>query len=52
MINSIFFAKNGEIQDRFRNHKGINNVCKLLDSIDDKNDLWLVMELCGKPLSK
>jgi len=24
----------------------------MLDSIEDKQDLWLVMELCGKPLSK
>jgi hypothetical protein len=24
----------------------------MLDSIDDKHDLWLAMELCGQPLSK
>ena len=24
----------------------------MIDCIDDKNDLWLVFELCGKPLSK
>ncbi len=52
MINNIFFTRHGEIQDRFKSHKGISYLCKLLDSIDDKNDLWLIMELCGKPLSK
>lgn len=27
-------------------------MCKLLDSKDEKQDLWLVFELCGRPLSK
>lgn len=38
--------------DAYTQNPGINSLCKLLDSKEDKSDLWLVFELCGKPLSK
>ena len=31
---------------------GIDYLCKLIDHKEDKQDLWLVFEVCGKPLSK
>ena len=33
-------------------YPGIRNISKLMDIIDDKNDLWLVYELGSQCLSK
>lgn len=38
--------------ETYKLHPGIHNLCKLLDSRDERQDLWLMFELCGKPLSK
>ena len=43
---------NGEPYPTFANHDGISTICKLLDQRDEKNDLFLMFELCGKPMSK
>ena len=43
---------NGEPYPTFNGHDGINTICKLLDCRDEKNDLYLMFELCGKPMSK
>lgn len=51
-INQEFFQINGEPWDAYKQHPGIDSICKLLDSFEDNKDFWLVFELCGKPLSK
>ena len=38
--------------DAYVDHPGINYICRMLDTKEDKTDLWLIFELCGKPLSK
>lgn len=35
-----------------QNSRGLQYLCKMLDSRDERQDLWLIFELCGKPLSK
>ena len=47
-----FFKYNGEPYDTYKDMPGINSLCTLIDSQEDKSDLWLVFELCGKSLSK
>lgn len=51
-MNRCLFGKNGEVNDNYVLHPGTKVICKLLDSVEDKADLWLVFEVCGKPLSK
>jgi hypothetical protein len=52
-MNRCFFnAKGGEPNEKIHLNPGTKVLCKLLDSIEDKSDLWLVFELCGRPLSK
>ena len=51
-INKCFYQINGEPYDVFKGHPGLDNICKLLNTVETKQDLWLVFELCGKPLSK
>ncbi|CDW87876.1 protein kinase domain containing protein [Stylonychia lemnae] len=51
-MNRRFFQYNGVPYDAYSQNPGISSLCKLFDSKDDKQDLWLVFELCGKPLSK
>ncbi|TNV73436.1 hypothetical protein FGO68_gene9878 [Halteria grandinella] len=51
-INKGYFNAGGQISDKFSSHPGIQVLCRFLDSYEDKQDLWLVFELCGKPLSK
>jgi hypothetical protein len=47
MINSMFFDSNGGITEAYRNHPGIEYLCRMLESVEEKHDLWLIMELCG-----
>jgi len=42
----------GQPHSMYAGHPGLNSLCKMLDSQEDKHDLWIVYELCGKPLSK
>jgi len=42
----------GQPHSVYAGHPGLNSLCKMLDSQEDKHDLWIVYELCGKPLSK
>ena len=51
-INRCFYQSNGKPYDIYSNHPGLKSICKLLDSVEDKGDIWLIYEVCGKPLSK
>ena len=51
-IAKKLFKPNGEPYPAFAGHPGLEYICKLLDHQEDKLDLWLIFELCGKPLSK
>lgn len=51
-FNQRFVDINCEPLEEFENHPGMRSLCKLINVIDEKNDLWLVFELCGQPLSK
>eukprot|EP00347_Sterkiella_histriomuscorum_P016998 403351053 len=51
-INRKFFQSKGVPFEAYSSNPGINYLCKLLDNKEDKQDLWLIFELCGKPLSK
>ena len=51
-IVSSLFNKSGQPIGKFKDHSGINSICKLYGAVEDKWDLWLIYELCGTPLSK
>ena len=51
-IARSFYQPGGEPHEAYKDHPGLESMCKLLAQSEDKNDLWLVYELCGKPLSK
>lgn len=47
-----FFKYNGVPFDTYKDMPGIESLCTLIDSQEDKQDLWMVFELCGQSLSK
>jgi hypothetical protein len=51
-IYAVFFDEDGSPKDDFKDNKGLDSICKLLGAIEDKQDLWLIYEVCGTPLSK
>jgi len=51
-LYNTFFDSSGQLKEAYQGHPGIHSLCLLLDHIEDKNDLWLVYQLCGKPLNK
>ena len=51
-MNKQLFPENGIPHPNLVQQSGISNICKLLNHEEDKSDLWLVFETCGKPLSK
>ena len=48
----LFYTFSGKPHKCYEGHPGLKSLCKLLDSQEDKHDLWIIYELCGKPLSK
>jgi hypothetical protein len=52
MNKKYFDTENRQYQEEYAEHPGIKNLCRMLNFIDEKSDLWIVFELCGKPLSK
>ena len=51
-INRCFYQLNGKPYDAYKDHLGLNSLCMMREHQDTKQDIWLVFELCGKPLSK
>ena len=47
-----FYKPNNEPYDQYKDHPGLDSLCKLQGQREDKFDLWLIYELCGSPLSK
>lgn len=43
---------NGALYAAYEGNEGMNSLSVMLDSREDKFDLWLIFELCGSPLSK
>ena len=53
MLNMEIYDKNGEVNEAYRDHAGLEIICQLIESKEDKHDLWLIYEFCkGKPLTK
>ena len=51
-LNKEFFMTNGQPYDTYKDHPGLNSICKLYHVLEDKSDLWLIFEPCGVPLTK
>jgi hypothetical protein len=51
-MNRKFFDEGGIYNEQFKNHPGMNHLCKMLNNLDERQDLWIVFEVCGKPMSK
>ena len=51
-MNRLFYQRNGEPYQAYAGHPGLSSICKMIDFVEDKADLWLVYELCGQPLTK
>lgn len=52
-LNSLFYdPRTGQAHPKFQGHPGLMSICRMYGMQEDKNDLWLIFELCGRPLSK
>jgi serine/threonine protein kinase len=51
-FNQQLFGPDGEPHPEIRDHPGVQYFCRLLNHREDSKDLWLIFEVCGKPLSK
>jgi len=52
MFGSYFFHTGGEPKLSTTRHPGIHHIAKLIDYVETKRDLWLVMEYGGTSLTK
>jgi len=51
-LNRKLFLPNGNPYPTYEGHEGIAHICKMAESRDEKSDLYLMFEVCGKPMSK
>jgi hypothetical protein len=51
-MNRKYFEDGGIYNEQFEDHPGMKYLCKMLNNIDERQDLWIVFEVCGKPMSK
>jgi len=52
LFGSYFFAEGGEPKLPLHSNPGISHIAKLLDFVETKRDIWMVMEFGGTSLTK